>query len=319
MQAISGWETVTYFNRVHYEEDRFEKSVEDAIASQIKYHDRSYVSYAVQDLILTLGFSGMAVLGVYRVVQGSKDVGSFVTLIGLWSLMSSPLSSVVYRYKTLANNFIDAERMLQLLQTKPTVTDKDKAVKLQVEGGRVEFNHVNFAYDQRKQIIKDVDFVAEPGQTIAFVGETGGGKSTTLKLLFRFYDVTGGSIKIDGQDIGDVTMDSLRDALGVVPQDSALFNQSIMDNVRYARLDATQEEVEEACKAAAIHDKIMTFPDGYKSKVGERGVKLSGGELQRVSIARVLLKNPKIVLLDEATSAVDSSTEAQIQEAFKKL
>jgi len=226
---------------------------------------------------------------------------------------------LAYSYRQLTSNLIDAERLLQLLKTKSKVTDRDGAAELKLAGARVEFTDVSFAYDERKPTIKEMSFVANPGETVALVGETGGGKSTTLKLLFRFYDVSGGAITIDGQDVRDVTLSSLRDALGVVPQDPSLFNDSILENVRYSRLNATDEEVYEACKAASIHEKIMTFPDGYKTKVGERGVKLSGGELQRVSIARVFLKNPQIVLLDEATSAVDSSTESQIQESFKKL
>ncbi len=217
------------------------------------------------------------------------------------------------------DNLLDAEGLLELLQTKPGVVDRKDAKDLELVHGAVEFDNVKFAYDQRKQTIKGVQFRAEAGQTIALVGETGGGKSTLLKLLFRFYDVGEGSIRIDGQDIRQVRLRTLRDNIGVVPQDPALFNDSIMVNIRYAKLDATDEEVQSACKAAAIHNKIMTFPDGYQSKVGERGVRLSGGELQRVSIARAILKDPKIVLLDEATSMIDTDTEQQIQEAFQKL
>jgi ABC-type multidrug transport system fused ATPase/permease subunit len=199
------------------------------------------------------------------------------------------------------------------------VADRDDAKELVVKEGKVEFQHVKFAYDVRNPTIKGVSLQAEGGQTIAFVGETGGGKSTILKLLFRFYDVTGGSIMIDGQDLRSVTQSSLREALGLVPQDPALFNQTIRQNIRYARLEATDQEIEDACRAAAIHDDIEGFPDKYNSKVGERGVRLSGGQLQRIAIARVLLKNPKIVLLDEATSAIDSAVEEQIQLAFRRL
>jgi ABC-type multidrug transport system fused ATPase/permease subunit len=219
----------------------------------------------------------------------------------------------------ISSSLIDAERLLQLLNTKPSVADKEGAKDLVVDEGRVEFKDVEFAYDVRKPIIRGVNLQAEGGQTIAFVGETGGGKSTMLKLLFRFYDVTGGSIMIDGQDLRSVTQSSLRDALGLVPQDPVLFNQTILQNIRYARLDATDEDIKDACRAAAIHDDIESFPDKYNSKVGERGVRLSGGQLQRIAIARVLLKNPKIVLLDEATSAIDSAIEEQIQAAFRKL
>jgi ABC-type multidrug transport system fused ATPase/permease subunit len=214
---------------------------------------------------------------------------------------------------------IDAERLLQLLNTKPSVADQEKAKKIVVQTGEVEFKDVDFHYDERKPIIKGVNLKAQGGQKIAFVGGTGGGKSTILKLLSRFYDVTGGSITIDGQDLRFVTQASLRDALGVVPQDPVLFNQTIRRNIRYARLDATDTEIEDACRAAAIHDDIVGFPDGYNSTVGERGVKLSGGQTQRIAIARVFLKDPKIVMLDEATSAIDSSTEALIQQAFRKL
>jgi ABC-type multidrug transport system ATPase subunit len=214
---------------------------------------------------------------------------------------------------------LDAEKLLELFLTKPTVQDKKHAFDLKLNTGVIEFEHVHFCYDPRKEILNDITFRAEPGKTIAFVGETGGGKSTILKLLFRFYDCTKGAVKIDGHDVRDLTLTSLRENMGVVPQDPTLFNDTIISNIRYANLGATDKEVYDACKAAVIHDKIMSFPDGYNSKVGERGVKLSGGELQRVSIARAILKNPKIILLDEATSMVDMDTESKIQDALRKL
>ncbi|KAH0542717.1 hypothetical protein FGG08_002952 [Glutinoglossum americanum] len=219
----------------------------------------------------------------------------------------------------IAGQMLDAERLLELFQTKPSIKDKEPAVELRLGDGSVDFEDVSFSYDPRKPTLKNITFHAAPGKTVALVGETGGGKSTLLKLLFRFYDVASGCIKIDGQDIRDVTLLSLRENMGVVPQDPQLFNETIMFNLRYANLNATESEVHEACKAAAIHDKIMSFPDNYNSKVGERGIKLSGGELQRVSIARAILKNPRIILLDEATSMVDTETEGHIQNAFKKL
>ena len=212
---------------------------------------------------------------------------------------------------------VDAEELLRLFQKQPSVQDGPNEFNLQ-QGG-VVFEDVTFTYNDKKNIVNDLSFHAEPGQTIALIGETGAGKSTILKLLFRLYDVNEGSIKIDGQDVRDVTLGSLREHIGVVPQDPSLFNDTIMANVRFARLDATDEEVMEACKSACIHDKILTFTDGYDSKVGERGQKLSGGELQRVAIARAILKNPRIILLDEATSSVDTETEANIQQALKKL
>jgi len=210
-------------------------------------------------------------------------------------------------------------RLLELFQTKPTIVDAPGAKPLKLGDGVVRFDNVSFAYDERKPTLTDVSFVVPSGKTVALVGETGGGKSTILKLIDRFYEVTSGSISIDGQDIRQVTLDSLRERIGVVPQEPMLFNDTIMNNIRYARLSATDEEVHEACRAAAIHDKIKTFPDGYDSKVGDRGVKLSGGEKQRVAIARAILKRPDIILLDEATSAVDTETEQLIQEGFKTL
>lgn len=212
---------------------------------------------------------------------------------------------------------MDAEQLLELLKTKPTISDGLDTMQL-VEG-QVEFENVSFSYDKQRKVVQDFTFCVQPGQTVALVGETGGGKSTILKLLFRFYDVTKGRILIDGQDIRTVTLSSLRERIGVVPQDPDLFNDTIMGNLKFAKLDATDEEVVEACKAAAIHDKILTFSDGYQAMVGERGVRLSGGEKQRIAIARAILKDPKIILLDEATSAVDTETESKIQDAFNML
>lgn len=222
-----------------------------------------------------------------------------------------------YLQRNVQQNFIEAEQLLKLLETEPTV--KNGKAEFRLGQGAVDFKGVNFSYDGTKPIIKDLNFSVFPGQKVALVGETGCGKSTILQLIFRLYDVGTGSVQIDGQNIRDVTFESLRSCIGVVPQNPVLFNDTVRDNVRYSNLDATDEQVVEACKAAAIHDKILTFTDGYASIVGENGVKLSGGEVQRVAIARVILMDPKIILLDEATSAVDSHTEAQIQAALRKL
>ena len=228
-----------------------------------------------------------------------------------------PLSFFSHAHNHILNSLTSAEQLLKLFQTSATVKDGQKLFVPMT--GKVDYKNVSFAYDGEKRIIKNLSLNVKPGQTIALVGETGGGKSTILKLLFRFHDVSEGSILVDNQDIRDVTLQSLRECIGVVPQDPSLFNDTIMGNVRYARLDATDQEVMEACKAAAIHEKILTFTNGYQSKVGEHGVKLSGGELQRIAIARAILKDPKIILLDEATSSVDSETEGKIQEALNRL
>ncbi|KAF1831639.1 hypothetical protein BDW02DRAFT_42073 [Decorospora gaudefroyi] len=318
-ETVHNWQTVAYFNRLVFEHKRYAENIINTISAQYAYYFRSAGGHAAQDLLTTVGFAGACVLGMSQIVTGQKPVGNLVTLIMYWHTMTSPLYVLSYSYRHISSSLIDAERLLQLLNTKPTVADQDGAKDLVVHTGEVEFKDVDFHYDERKLIIKGVNLKAEGGQTIAFVGETGGGKSTMLKLLYRFYDVTGGSILIDGQDLRSVTQSSLRDAIGLVPQDPILFNQTIRQNIRYARLEATDADIEDACRAAAIHDDILGFPDGYNAKVGERGVRLSGGQLQRIAIARVLLKNPKIVMLDEATSAIDSSIEALIQQAFRKL
>jgi ABC-type transport system involved in Fe-S cluster assembly fused permease/ATPase subunit len=318
-ETVHNWQTVAYFNRLAFEHSRYASNIMNTISAQYAYYFRSMGGHAAQDVITTFGFAGCCIFGMTQIVSGRKKVGNLVTLIMYWHTLTSPLYVLSYSYRHISSSLIDAERLLQLLNTKPTVSDQEGAKDLVVTEGKVDFKDVEFAYDVRKSIIRGVDLQAEGGQTIAFVGETGGGKSTMLKLLFRFYDVTGGSIMIDGQDLRSVTQSSLREALGLVPQDPVLFNQTIRQNLRYAMLEATDAQIEDACRAAAIHDDIEGFPDKYNSKVGERGVRLSGGQLQRIAIARVLLKNPKIVLLDEATSAIDSAIEEQIQTAFRRL
>jgi ABC-type transport system involved in Fe-S cluster assembly fused permease/ATPase subunit len=318
-ESVSNWQTVSYFNRIPHEQERYQQTVDATIDAQLGYFYAWSFCYAAQSIVMTLGLLTAAFIAIYQISFNNKPVGNFVTFVMYWGTMMGPLNRLTWTWKQINTTLVDAERLLQLVKTKASVESAPDAPALNAKEGKVEFKNVDFSYDERKQTIKDLTFTVNPGQTVALVGETGGGKSSTLKLLMRFYDVTNGSISIDGQDIREVTLDSLRETLGTVPQDPSLFNTTIMENVRYARLDATNEEVMEACTSAAVHEKIMSFPDQYKSKVGERGVKLSGGELQRIAIARVILKNPKIVLLDEATSAVDSSIETQIQSAFKKL
>lgn len=318
-EAIEGWKTIIYFNQLDHESRRFQGAVKDYQSCLIRYRLFYSLGSAIVEFMRQASFAVMAVLVIFMVVYGKLSVGSFVFLLQYWSSLWSPVMNLTHNFRNISQSFIDAERLLVLFQTEPQVANRPQSQSLNTTEGEVVFENVEFAYDKRKSIIRGVDLAAKGGHTIALVGETGSGKSTILKLLHRFYDASNGSIKIDGQDIRDVTLSSLRDAIGIVPQDPILFNESILDNVKYARLDATDEEVFEVCKAAAIHEKILSFPDGYASKVGARGVRISGGEKQRVAIARCLLKNPKILLLDEASSSIDSETESLIQESLKRL
>lgn len=318
-QAVQGWQTVTYFNMFTFERLRFGKAVEERLTANRNWAKRDTWTEAVLQALAPLTFFAMASLAIYEISHGMATPGDFVFLLEYWETLIWPLQYLSHNYRYLMGDLIDAERLLKLLQTKPTIVDKEGAKPLSLMKGHVAFENVVFSYDARKPAIQGVDIVANPGDTVAFVGETGAGKSTILKLLLRFYDVDSGRIAIDDQDIRDVTLSSVRDAFGVVPQDPLLFNASIMENLRYARPLATDEQVYQACRAAAIHNKILSFPGGYGTKVGEQGVKLSGGEIQRLAIARVFLKDPPILILDEATSAVDTGTESEIQLALDAL
>uniref|UniRef100_A0A8C5CAA1 ATP binding cassette subfamily B member 6 (LAN blood group) a n=1 Tax=Gadus morhua TaxID=8049 RepID=A0A8C5CAA1_GADMO len=231
----------------------------------------------------------------------------------------TPLNWFGTYYRMIQNSFIDMESMFKLFEEEEEVKDCLGAGDLEFKQGKVEFQNVYFSYINGQEILKDVSFTVNPGQTLALVGKSGSGKSTIIRLMFRFYDVQGGNVLIDGQDIAKVKLTSLRSHIGVVPQDTVLFNSNIRDNIRYGRISASDAEVEEAAIAADIHDKIMGFAEGYDSQVGERGLKLSGGEKQRVAIARTILKAPQIVLLDEATSALDTQTERNIQASLAKV
>jgi ABC-type multidrug transport system fused ATPase/permease subunit len=263
-------------------------------------------------------FFVLACLVIHEISTGRATPGDFVFLMQYWENLTWPISMLSHNCRFLMSDLVDAERLLHLLQIQPSIKDHENAVNISVEG-RIEFDNVNFAYESKQTTIHNLSLAVSPGQTMALVGETGAGKSSIMKLLLRLYDINEGRIMIDGHDIRDITLDSLRTAIGVVPQAPLLFNGTILENLRYARLDATDADIEEACRAAAIHDKILSFADGYSTKVGEQGVKLSGGEIQRLAIARVFLKDPPILILDEATSAVDSLTEAAVQIALDRL
>lgn len=313
------YETVKYFNAEKYEFNRYRNAIvefqlqEYIVAVSLNILNTAQNSCFMVGLLLTCFIAG------YQVAIGQQNVGGFTSLLVYMSQLQAPLNFVGSFYRTIQQSLINAERMLELFKEQPTVTDSPEARPMGGCQGKIEFKDVGFSYDARKPALNGLSFECTPGTTTALVGESGGGKSTVFRILFRFYNPESGKVLIDGNDVQDVTIDSLRSFIGVVPQETLLFNETLMYNLKYARQSATDEEVYEACRTASIHDKIMAFPDKYESKVGERGLRLSGGEKQRVAIARTILKNPKIIMLDEATAALDTETEEHIQEALATL
>ncbi|KAL6808883.1 hypothetical protein GGI42DRAFT_365834 [Trichoderma sp. SZMC 28013] len=317
--GLTSWQTVNMFNQVVYEDNRHADAVTDRWLSETQQQIAWLLSTSLQTVVLTAGLLASAFLAVFRIRSGQASPGQFAMLLMYWTQLTAPLQFFASLSKNMSDDFISAERLLALLKAKPSVANKQGARPLKFTRGEVHLDQVCFGYDKRKSILNGISLHVPAGTTVAFVGSSGAGKSTLLRLLQRDYDVTSGSIRIDGQDVRDVDMSSLRQRIGFVPQNALVFDDTIMNNVRYSRITATDEEVHEACKAASVHVKIKDFPDGYETRVGEHGAKLSGGELQRLAIARALLKNPEIVLLDEATAAVDNSTEKDIQRALNAL
>ena len=313
------YETVKYFNAEQYEFARYRTAVQKFQGQEFLVLISLNIMNVTQNGVFTFGLMITCFIAAYQISTGTRRVGDFANLVTYMAQLQAPLNFFGTFYRSIQYAMINSERMLELFREQPTVIDEPDATTLPSCEGEIRFNDVAFAYDPRKPALDGVTFRCAPGTTTALVGESGGGKSTTFRLLYRFYNCQDGSIQVDGHDVKNVTIDSLRSHIGVVPQDTVLFNESIMYNLKYAAQDATDEDVYAACRAASIHDKILSFPDGYESRVGERGLKLSGGEKQRVAIARTILKNPRIILLDEATAALDTETEGNIQEALRQL
>jgi ATP-binding cassette subfamily B protein len=284
---------------------------------------QAYVSLAVlnagQATIFTIGLAAVMVMCAYGIKEGTNTVGDFVMINAMMIQLYQPLNFMGMVYREIKQALIDIENMLTLLSREPEIKDVAGARPLEVANGDIRFENVVFAYESERRILKGISFEVPAGKTVAVVGPSGAGKSTISRLLYRFYDLSGGRITIDGQDIAKVTQKSLRQAIGMVPQDTVLFNDTIRYNIRYGRWDATDAEVEQAAQLAQIDGFIRMSPKGYETQVGERGLKLSGGEKQRVAIARTVLKGPPILVLDEATSALDSHTEREIQDALERV
>ncbi|MGB0498209.1 MAG: ABCB family ABC transporter ATP-binding protein/permease [Rubricella sp.] len=319
IDSLLNFETVKYFGAEGREAARYDHSMEGYEREALKTNYSLAGLNFGQSLLITGGLVIVLIMAAIDVQAGRLSVGQF-TVVNMYMMqITMPLNFLGTVYREIRQALTDMAEMFGLLEQPAEITDKLGAPDLAVREGRIAFETVRFAYEPAREILKGVDIAVPGGQTIAVVGPSGSGKSTLGRLLFRFYDVTGGRITIDGQDLRDVTQESLRAAIGVVPQDTVLFNDTVGYNIAYGRADATREEVESAARAAQIHDFIMSLPEGYDTVVGERGLKLSGGEKQRVGIARTLLKNPPILVLDEATSALDTDTEGEILESLKRM
>jgi ATP-binding cassette subfamily B protein len=320
IDSLINYETVKYFGNEAWETKRYDENLEKWESASVKSQTSLTLLNASQSLIIGLGATILMYRAAQGVYQGHLSIGDLVLINSLLLQLYIPLNFLGVIYREIKQSLADMDRMFRLLSVNAEVKDKDSATELTLnEAPQVTFQEVNFAYDERRPILHQVSFTIDPGKTIAVVGHSGAGKSTLSRLLFRFYDIQGGSIFINHQDIRDVTQQSLRAAIGIVPQDTVLFNDTVFYNIAYGRPDASREEVIAAAKAAHIDGFIESLPEGYESIVGERGLKLSGGEKQRVAIARTLLKRPHVLIFDEATSALDSHSEKEIQQDITAL
>ncbi len=319
VDAMLNFETVKFFANEEYEARRYDASLQGYERAAVKSDTSLAALNLGQATIIAIGLVAVMILAGEGVAAAEMTVGDFVLVNAYLMQLYTPLGFLGVVYRNIKQSLTDIEQMTALLAVKPEIEDRPGALPLIVRSGAVAFRRVDFRYDVRRPILSNVDFHVAPGATVAIVGPSGTGKSTIARLLFRFYDVNAGSIDIDGQDIRNITQDSLRRAIGVVPQDTVLFNDTIYYNIAYGRPGATRAEIEEAARLARIHDFASALPDGYETMVGERGLKLSGGEKQRVAIARVILKAPQILIFDEATSALDTKTERAIQASLAEV
>ncbi|MDN4054200.1 ABC transporter ATP-binding protein/permease [Massilia sp. YIM B02763] len=319
IDSLINYETVKYFGNEDYEAKRYDEGLQHYERAAVRSQTSLSLLNSGQSLIIAAAVTAILWRATQGVIDGTMSLGDLVLVNSFMIQLYIPLNFLGVIYREIKQSLADMERLFGLLEQHREVADAPDAKPLQTQGARVEFSHVEFSYDPKRQILFDVDFTIPAGTTTAVVGHSGSGKSTLSRLLFRFYDVQQGGIRIDGQDIRQVTQDSLRHAIGIVPQDTVLFNDTIEYNIAYGRPGARREDIVAAARAASIHEFIESLPDGYATMVGERGLKLSGGEKQRVAIARTLLKNPAILIFDEATSALDSKSEQAIQAQLKEI
>ncbi|HXB52236.1 MAG TPA: ABC transporter ATP-binding protein/permease [Rhizomicrobium sp.] len=319
VDSLLNFETVKYFNNEKHETRRYDVSMEKFANASIQSDISLYILNTGQAAIMALGMGVVMVLTAYGIRDGRFTVGDFVTANAILMQLYQPLNLLGTVYREITQGLVDMEAMFRLLNRPQEVQDKPGAKPLAVSGGEIRFEDVVFSYDPERIVLKGISFTVPAGKTVAIVGPSGAGKSTISRILYRFYDIKSGQVTIDGQDIRDVTQESLRAVIGIVPQDTVLFNDTVKYNIAYGRIGANEADIKEAARLAQIDKFIVELPMGYDTMVGERGLKLSGGEKQRVAIARTILKNPPILLLDEATSALDTGTEREIQSALNEV
>jgi ATP-binding cassette subfamily B protein len=319
IDSLLNYETVKYFGSEAHEARRYDRSLDTYVRASIDTYTSMAVLNSGQGIIFTAGLTVCLVMAAMDVVAGHNTVGHFVMVNLIFLQLFVPLNFMGTMYREIKQSLLDIEYMLEILAQNPEIEDKPGAQPLQISGGTIRFENVSFHYDPDRPILRGLSFDVPAGQMIAIVGPSGAGKSTISRILMRFYDISGGLVTIDGQDIRDITQASLRAAMGVVPQDTVLFNDDIRYNIQYGRADATPEQVEEAARLAQIDEFIKALPEGYDTMVGERGLTLSGGQRQRIAIARAMVLKPRLVVLDEPTSALDRSVQAQIVDLLREL